>query len=92
MWATVARQTNLGCKLVLVHVDVDPEECIARVQQRQNHATLGPDQAREAVEMFAKGFKPPQSYELGKIKYELMLNSRADPDYVDQVRALLSKV
>ena len=90
LWATVARQIRPNCKLVLMHVDVDPEECITRVQERKHHATLGPDQAREAVEMFAKGFKPPQSYELGKMKYELMLNTRIDADFAEKLRAILS--
>ena len=54
------------CSFILV------SQCIARAKSRKNHATLSPENAEAAIEMFAKGFKPPHESELGKMgKFEL---------------------
>jgi predicted kinase len=73
MWATVSRAVCPSVRLVRVFVDTPKEECIARARARKNHATLSPENAEAAIEMFAKGFKPPHENELGKMgKYELV--------------------
>ena len=91
MWATVARQANPNCRLVLVHVDVDAETCIERARARKSHPTLSPENAEDVVKMFAKGFKYPKDYELGKMKYEAMFNTKEDEDVLVKVREMLKK-
>ena len=80
MWATVSRAANPSTRLVLVHIDCPVELCIARAQDRKNHPTLSPDNAQEVVEMFAKGFKLPETWELGKMKYEKMFRVSSAED------------
>lgn len=84
MWTTMARAVCPDVRVVLFFLDTPLETCVARCEGRKNHPTLSPENGREVVESFARGFKHPETWELGKMgKYLAML--RATPDNVDDV-------
>ena len=49
--------------ILQVHFDVDPEECIRRIEARTGHPTLPPHRGRRAVSSFADALRPPTTAE-----------------------------
>ena len=47
----------------LIWLSTSVEECKRRAKERKNHPTLDIEKADEVIDEFAKGFKPPQTFE-----------------------------
>ena len=71
MWFTFAKKQKENIETFLVWLDPGIDVCKQRVKDRKNHPTLPPERGDEVIDMFAKGFKPPEDWEC---KYEEIIH------------------
>eukprot|EP01091_Cochliopodium_minus_P020982 TRINITY_DN9387_c0_g1_i1.p1 TRINITY_DN9387_c0_g1~~TRINITY_DN9387_c0_g1_i1.p1 ORF type:complete len:185 (-),score=37.84 TRINITY_DN9387_c0_g1_i1:29-583(-) len=85
---TEIKKTTINVKYILIHVNTSVEECKKRAKERKIHPTLDVEKADEVIDMFAKGFRPPEVWEIKPKDYTKMYTVETYEEIDDLLKEL----